>query len=100
MLVSDFYKALARVRNKFTWLVDDSGNIRAYTNDAEEFCPITAVCATKTKQYFEPNQYSSAAKVLHLRDRDAVRIASAADDESYNKTVRSKLLSALKLMSD
>jgi hypothetical protein len=102
MLVKDFYKMLASVRNKFYWYVAQDGTIRGEpkkhtkNQEGDGVCPLTAVCLVKAHKSYHVNNYENAAKALHLRLRDAERIVNGADDNEVRPYVRKKLLEILK----
>ena len=91
MRMSDFYRILG---NTFRgrWKLDRDGYLRVERKKGCNVCPVTAVCGKVTGKYFEEADYRKAAKVIGLRQREADRVANAADNKTKGSRVRNMLV--------
>ena len=95
-----FYRRLRKVAPNFVWAIEDDvikGTHKEFS-DEQDFCPITALVYTITKEYyFAPSYKRAAQNHLNMKETDAKAIAFNADTKSYNPQVRNALLRAVGL---
>lgn len=80
----DFISMIEDIKGLFTWQIDTKGCIRGH-RDGKEFCPLTALYYSKTKEHLRESQWNEIYDVFNIDYNEALKIVAAADNMVWNK---------------
>jgi hypothetical protein len=102
MTLEEFFDELVKVNIEHaTWVLRGASiRLSKYVGEGKcgDFCPLTAVAFQKTGEYFHPQFFATAAQLLGISRRDANNIATATDNNCWDKelsNIRSNIFKAV-----
>ena len=84
MTIDEFVAALAGLRERYIWYIDDMGALRAFLPEpiSEEHSPMTALAYAQTGKLWEYTvDWEHAGIALGLSFEDSVRLVSSEDND-------------------